>query len=63
MVHYQVPILDGQDVFMEFKSGSFIECDPPGSGNPPPGFNDCGIWNFQSDWKAPRSELAQWVPV
>jgi len=86
LVHYQVPILDGQDVFMEFKSGAFIECDPPGSGNPPPGFNDCGIsnwnsqtwnqkrlhwqagelvemWNFESDWKAPRIELAQWEPV
>jgi len=86
LVHYQVPILDGQDVFMEFKSGAFIDCVPPGSGNPPPGFDDCGIsnwnsqtwnqrrlhwengelvekWNFQSDWKAVRIELAQWEPV
>jgi len=86
LVHYQVPLLDGQDVFMEFKSGQFIECVPPGSGNPPPGQADCGIsnwnsqtwnqkrlhwengvlvekWNFQSDWKAVRIELAQWEPV
>jgi hypothetical protein len=71
---------------MEFKSGQFIECDPPGSGNPPAGQADCGIsnwnsqtwnqrrlhwedgnlvekWNFQSDWKAVRIELAQWEPV
>jgi len=86
LVHYQVPLLDGQDVFMEFKTGRFIECVPPGSGNPPPGEADCGIsawnsqiwnqrrlhwengvlvekWNFQSDWKAVRIELAQWEPV
>src|SRR5262249_29649475 len=48
LVHYQVPLLDGQDVFMEFKSGQFIECDPPGSGNPPPGQTDCGISNVNS---------------
>src|SRR5713226_10672714 len=32
LVHYQVPLLEGNDVFMEFKTGRFIECDPPGSG-------------------------------
>jgi hypothetical protein len=86
LAHYQVPLVDGQDVFMEFKTGTFIECDPPGSGNPPPGQTDCGIsawnsqtwnekrlhwqgnqlltsWNFQSDWKAVRIELAAWEPV
>jgi hypothetical protein len=86
LVHYQVPILAGQDVFMEFKSGRFIDCVPVGSGNPPPGESDCGIsawnsqtwnekrlhwqagslveyWNFESDWKAVRIELAQWEPV
>jgi len=36
LVHYQVPLVDGDDVFMEFKAGTFIECSPPGSGNPPP---------------------------
>ena len=86
IVHYQVPIVHGNDVFMEFKSGRFIECDPPGSGIPPAGETDCGQsawnsqiwnekrlhweddrlvekWNFQSDWKAVRIELAQWEPV
>ncbi len=86
LVHYQVPLVDGNDVFMEFKTGRFIECDPPGSGNPPAGETDCGQsawnsqiwnqrrlhwengvlvekWNFQSDWKAVRIELAQWEPV
>ncbi len=86
LVHYQVPLIHENDIFMEFKTGRFIECSPPGSGNPPPGETDCGIsawnsqiwnqkrlhweggqlvekWNFQSDWKAVRIELAQWEPV
>jgi outer membrane protein assembly factor BamB len=86
LVHYQVPLVEGNDVFMEFKTGRFIECNPPGSGIPPAGETDCGQsawnsqiwnqrrlhwedghlvekWNFQSDWKAVRVELAQWEPV
>jgi hypothetical protein len=86
LVHYQVPLVDGEDVFMEFKGGTFVECDPPGSGNPPAGETDCGQsdwntqtwnqrrlhwehgqlvtkWEFHSDWKAVRIELAQWEPV
>ncbi len=49
LVHYQVPLLEGDDVFMEFKTGRFIECDPPGSGNVPAGETDCGqsAWNSQ----------------
>jgi hypothetical protein len=49
LVHYQVPLLHENDVFMEFKTGRFIECSPPGSGNPPPGETDCGqsAWNTQ----------------
>ncbi len=49
LVHYQVPLVDGLDVFMEFKTGRFIECSPPGSGNPPLGETDCGqsAWNSQ----------------
>ena len=49
LVHYQVPLIDGNNVFMEFKSGRFIECDPAGSGNPPSGETDCGqsAWNSQ----------------
>src|SRR4051812_37192692 len=45
LAHYQVPILSGQDVFMLAKTGSWIPCDPPGSGAPAP----CGVnaWNSQ----------------
>jgi hypothetical protein len=55
LVHYQVPLVDGEDVFMEFKGGRFIECSPAGSGNPPPGETDCGqsAWNSQN-WNQKR---------
>ena len=55
LVHYQAPLVDGEDVFMEFKSGRFIECSPAGSGNPPPGETDCGesAWNSQT-WNQKR---------
>ena len=50
LVHYAVPLLDGSSAYMEFKSGSYIPCVPPGSGSPSP----CGanawssqIWNVR----------------
>jgi outer membrane protein assembly factor BamB len=43
--HYQVPLVDGDDVFMEFKTGTYISCDPPGWMTTEP----CGVntWNTQ----------------
>jgi len=48
LTHYQAPLVDGDDVFMAFKTGSYASCSPPGSGEPFP----CGpnawqrqIWN------------------
>jgi outer membrane protein assembly factor BamB len=45
LVHYQVPLVHENDVFMAFKTGTFVSCDPPGSGEPFP----CGTdaWNSQ----------------
>jgi hypothetical protein len=50
LVHYAVPLLDGNDVYMEFKSGAYVPCQGPGSGMPFP----CGpdawgtqIWNVE----------------
>jgi outer membrane protein assembly factor BamB len=45
LAHYQVPILDGDDVFVMTKTGVYTACDPPGSGQPAP----CGTaaWNGQ----------------
>ena len=48
LVHYPVPLVDGNLVFLEYKTGTYESCDPPGSGHPYP----CGpdawdtqIWN------------------
>src|SRR5712692_1059847 len=68
LAHYQVPILDGQDVFMEFKMGDYS--------NP---FNSqvwhqrrlhweknalVEKWDFQTDWKPePINFVGRWEPV
>ena len=38
-VHYQVPLEDDDSVYMMEKTGTYVSCDPPGSGEPFP----CGI--------------------
>ena len=48
LAHYQAPLTDGQDVFMEFISGTYISCNPPGSYTPFPCGNDNWfnqVWN------------------
>jgi hypothetical protein len=72
--HYQVPLVNGatDTVFMLFKSGTYVSCDPPGSGQPFP----CGpdawnteIWNetalqWQNGQLTPIWSFASdWVPV
>src|SRR6266481_10018880 len=39
VVHYQAPLVDGSDLFMEYKTGTWIPCVPPGSQRPAP----CGV--------------------
>jgi hypothetical protein len=54
-VHYPVPLIEGDDVYIEVKSGKYKACDPPGSGNPFP----CGaaarnseVWNVMKlSWR------------
>lgn len=48
LAHYQVPLTNGQDVFMEFISGNYVSCNPPGSYTPFPCGNDNWfnqVWN------------------
>jgi len=67
LAHYQAPIQDGEDVFMEFKSGDYS--------NP---FNSqiwhekrlhwqdgqlVVMWDFTTDWKPEPIALAGWEPV
>ena len=71
LVHYQVPLVDGNDVFMEFKTGSFTAND---SWNTQiwnqrrlhwEGGSLVEKWNFQSDWKPvpQRTNEILWEPV
>ena len=73
LVHYQVPLVDGNDVYMEFKTGTYTTLDHYETqiwnekrlswqhGNLSP------VWNFQSDWKpAPYGSATNgpaWEPV
>src|SRR5215467_2817001 len=48
LAHYQAPLTNGQDVFMEFISGTYLGCNPPGSYTPFPCGNDNWfnqVWN------------------
>ena len=49
LAHYQAPLAVGNDVFMEFETGRWVPCSPPGSGNPPAGEPACGTdsWNLK----------------
>jgi outer membrane protein assembly factor BamB len=47
LIHYQVPLISGDDVFVMRKAGTYTSCDPPGSGTPFPcgaGALDSQIW-------------------
>jgi hypothetical protein len=45
LVHYQAPLVAGDDVHLETKAGTYTPCAPPGSGKPAP----CGVdaWGTQ----------------
>jgi hypothetical protein len=51
LAHYQAPLTDGQDVFMEFIGGTYVSCNPPGSYTPFPCGND--NW-FNQVWSEKR---------
>lgn len=58
-VHYQVPLNDGDgNVFMMAKTGTYLSCDPPGSGEPAPcgpDHLDSQIWTEKAfRWHAGR---------
>ena len=53
LVHYQAPLVDGSDVFMEFKTGRYVSCNPPGSGGPFPCGSDA--WS-QQVWSERRMQ-------
>ena len=73
LVHYQTPLVDGNNVYMEFKSGTYTSLDhwETQTWNERrlqwQGGNLATVWNFQSDWKpAPYGSATNgpgWEPV
>src|SRR5258708_38412117 len=70
LVHYQVPLIDGNNVDMEFKTGTL---DPNTGDFATLNWGETGfqwqngqlvqIWSYQSDWKAPGNLGDFWEPV
>jgi len=68
LVHYQVPLVDGNDVYMESKSGQYHK----GSYDSEQWHQNrfswqngqlVRVWTFDSDWIAPGSQKDFWEPV
>jgi outer membrane protein assembly factor BamB len=47
--HYQVPLIDGDTTFLEYKTGVYISCDPPGSHMPYPCGPDAWDWEIWNE--------------
>jgi len=71
LTHYQAPLTNGQDVFMEFTSGTYVSCNPPASHTPFPCGNDNWfnqVWNEKRlHWQAGQlvekwSFASDWKP-
>jgi hypothetical protein len=68
LVHYQVPLIDGNDVFMEFKSGNpnkntFSQMNWAENKLSWQSGTLVQVWSFPSDWKAPGNYFDFWEPV
>jgi outer membrane protein assembly factor BamB len=68
LAHYQVPLIDGINVYMEFKSGKYNKNNYSTETWGENGFqwqNERLVqtWSFTSDWEAPGSQADFWEPV
>src|SRR2546426_2904944 len=68
LVHYQTPLVDGNDVYMESKAGSYTAGDYATQTWHQNKFTWSGgqltkIWTFDSDWVPPGSQHDFWEPV
>jgi hypothetical protein len=68
LAHYQAPLVDGSNVYMMFKSGTYDFNDYSTQTWGETKFTWSGsnlnvAWQFTSDWKAPGSENDFWEPV
>lgn len=68
LAHYQTPLVDGNDVFMESKAGSYTAGDYATQTWHQNKFTWQGnqlvnVWTFDSDWTPPGSQHDFWEPV
>ena len=68
LAHYQVPLIDGLNIYMEFKSGKYNKNTYSTEIWGENGFQWQNgqlvqTWSFTSDWKAPGSQADFWEPV
>src|SRR5712692_3606875 len=68
LAHYQVPLIDGSNVYMEFKSGKYNKNNYSTEIWGENGFlwqngRLVQTWGFTSDWAAPGSQADFWEPV
>jgi len=68
LVHYQVPLVDGNDVYMESKAGQFTRGTYSSQNWHQNKFTWVNgqltkVWTFDSDWIAPGSQGDFWEPV
>jgi hypothetical protein len=68
LAHYQVPLIDGANVYMEFKDGNYNKNRYSTQVWGESGFQWQNgqlvqTWGFTSDWKAPGSQADFWEPV
>jgi hypothetical protein len=68
LVHYQVPLVEGSDVYMESKSGNYSAGKYASQTWHQNKFTWVGrtlvkVWTFDSDWVAPGSQADFWEPV
>ncbi len=68
LVHYQVPLVDGNDVYMESKAGNYNKGTYSSQSWHQNKFTWVNaqltkVWTFDSDWVAPGSQGDFWEPV
>jgi len=68
LAHYQVPLIDGNNIYMEFKTGTYNKNTYSTEVWGENGFQwQSGqlvkTWSFTSDWTAPGSQADFWEPV
>ncbi len=68
VAHYQVPLIDGNDVYMEFKSGTYSDASfaTENWGENKFTWQNGQLvqqWQYASNWKAPGSNNDFWEPV